>query len=89
MTASSCLPALRPLSPTLKRTLEYPLSLSYQAESSIVCGVLHFRSFEVADDVFYSIDLTSSFCTFTMGPISTRVWTLVLIATGEAKRVRV
>ncbi|KAL1753588.1 hypothetical protein FB107DRAFT_292275 [Schizophyllum commune] len=36
-----------------------------------------------------SIDLTSSFCIFTMGPISTRVWTLVLIATGEAKRVRV
>ena len=32
MIASSCLPALRPLSPTLKRTLEYPLSLSYQAE---------------------------------------------------------
>ncbi|KAL1706017.1 hypothetical protein EV121DRAFT_279129 [Schizophyllum commune] len=36
-----------------------------------------------------SIDLTSSFFVFTMGPISTRVWTLVLIATGEAKRVRV
>ncbi|KAL1672264.1 hypothetical protein EV122DRAFT_294999 [Schizophyllum commune] len=36
-----------------------------------------------------SVDLTSSFFVFTMGPISTRVWTLVLIATGEAKRVRV